>query len=306
MAEVKIPMGVLVIGLIVIAVIGYNAGWFGGNAAPTNVNPNDGTTNVPSTLGVTVTLNTRNVLSPTGENANVSYYIFDKDGKYFTEGTTSAGTADVTLNALNSYKILTYGATTYAPKVTDYTVPSGKNKDTVNIDLYPLSDPSIDRVQDALGDTTDSNITLGLGQQKSFKIVYSAGNASSQLYKPVIVVDYQTNYTASNGVTISGLSQVTCPSRLSTTSGFTKVCFQDASLSTTESPRTLQGSILASSSITPESNDQITFTVIDSMMYANPNYKSVGFSAFIEGTQNANDLSNVGKADSGSATITID
>lgn len=304
MAELKVNSTVIVIGVIVFILIGINAGWFSGTK--TNTNPTDGTLNVPSTLGVTVTLNTRNALSATGENANVSYYIFDSTGKYFADGTTSAGTADVVLNALNSYKILTYGATTYAPVVTDYTVPAGKNKDTLTIVLNPLSDPKIDRVQDALGDTTDSNITLGLGSQRGFKVIYSAGNASSEVYKPVIVVDYATNSTASNGVTFTGLTAVACPSRLSVSTGQTKVCFQDATLLTKNSPREVSGSIIASETIAPVSNSVITFTVIDTIIYSNPNYKSVGLSAFVEGTQNANDLSNVGRADSNSATLTID
>lgn len=292
-----------VIAVIAIILVGVNQGWFSGNAAAPTVNPS---ANVPSDLSVTVTLNTRNVLSATGENANVSYYIFDSAGKYVTEGTTAAGTASVSLNALKSYQILTLGATTYAPKVTAYTVPSGVGSDTIAIDMSPLSTPKIDRVQDALGDTTDSNITLGLGAQKSFKLYYSAGNASAMVYKPVIVVDYATNATASNGITLGSLSIVTCPDRLSTSAGRTKVCFQDNNLLTANSPQVLTGSIKASDTITPASNDVVTFTVIDTMMYANPNYKSVGLTAFVEGTQNANDKSNVGRADSNSLSLTID
>lgn len=258
---------------------------------------------VPSTLAVTVTLNTRNALSATGENANVSYYIFDAAGKYIKEGTTSAGTADVSLNVNQKYQILTYGATTYAPKVTEYTVPTGVNSDTVTIDLYPLSDPTINRVQDSLGDTTDANISVGLGYQRSFKVVYSSNNASAQLYKPVVVIDYNTTSTASNGVVISGLNKVDCPTRLSVSTGRTKACFADTSLNTVNSPRELQGSIKFSESVTPASTDNIVVTVIDSMIYANPNYKSVGLSAFVEGTQNANDLSNVGRTDSSTVNL---
>lgn len=296
---------IFVIAAIILVLVGMQQGWFNGSGSSNNTNVNP-SANVPSTLGVTVTLNTRDALSATGKNANVSYYIFDKDGKYYKEGSTAAGTADVTLNALESYKILTFAATTYAPIVTDYTVPSGKNSDTVTINLYPLATPSIDRVQDALGDTTDSNITIGLGAQKSFKLYYSAGNASSQIYKPVIVIDYNTSSTAANGITLGSLPQVTCPDRLTTSAGRSKVCFQDVSLLTANSPQVLTGSIKASDTVTPGSNDVITFKVIDTMMYADPNYKSVGINAFKEGTQNANDKSNVGAPDSGSSTITYD
>lgn len=300
MAELKLNTGVLVvIGIVLIAFL-WNAGVFESKTSP------EPSANVPSDLSVTVTLNTRNALSATGANANVSYYIFGADGKYVTEGTTAAGTASVSLNALASYQILTLQATTYAPKVTAYTVPSGVGSDTIAIDMYPLATPVVDSVQDALGDTTDSNITLGLGAQKGFKIYYSAGNASSEVYKPVIVVDYNTSSTAASGIAISGLSTVTCPDRLTTATGRSKVCFQDASLKTANSPMVLSGSVKASDTITPGSNDVLTFTVIDTMMYANPNYKSVGISAFVEGTQNANDKSNVGTPDSNSKTITYD
>ena len=99
MAELKIPMGVLVLVGVVLLVVGMNAGWFGGNAA--NTNPSDGTTNVPSTLGVTVTLNTRDVLSPTGANVKGTdiinpdnlcvtenfVYIQEDGDSYFPEAT---------------------------------------------------------------------------------------------------------------------------------------------------------------------------------------------------------------------------
>ena len=302
MAEVKIPTSILVIVLIAVAVIGMNAGWFGAS----NQNPSDGTTNVPSTLGVTVTLNTRDALSPTGANAVAQYYIFDNTGKFFTEGTTTAGTSDVVLNALNSYKILTFQNATYAPVVTEYTVPAGKNKDTLTINLMPLSAAVISRVQDSLGDSSDATLNnVGLGTQRSFKLVYYANDSSAQLYKPVIAVNYNTTSTASNGVALTGLSAVPCPSRLSTASGFTKVCFQDTSLLTVSGPKELVGTVLFSSTMLPVNASTITFNVVDTQMYGNPNYKSVGLTAFVEGTQNANDLSNVGKSDSNTGTLTI-
>jgi uncharacterized membrane protein YphA (DoxX/SURF4 family) len=57
--------------------------------------------------------------------------------------------------------------------------------------------------------------------------------------------------------------------------------------------------------ITPQSGDVLTFTVIDTMMYSNPNYQTVGLSGFVEGTQNANDKTNVGTPDSNSVALTF-
>ena len=102
---------------------------------------------------------------------------------------------------------------------------------------------------------------------------------------------------------LGGLSKVACPVRITASAGTKNICFQDATLKTTEGIRSRAGNILFSSSVTPTNGDSLTVRVLDTQMYLNPNWALTGISAFLEGTENPNDQSNVGASDSATSTL---
>lgn len=251
----------------------------------------------PSTLKTTLTLNTKDALAPTDVNANVTCYIFNKaDNSYVTSVTTATGTADVDVNWGKTYTLLCYidSGTKYYPVEKEVTVTDGSSKVTVNLGLNKASNATISSVVDPVD--LNANITSSAGSQVNFEVWYKPTVASSMVNKPVILVN--ANQTSVTDVYLSGLSKVTCPTRLTTTSGTKNLCFQDVSLKTADGLRKVSGSVLFSASVTPASTDGLTFTVIDTQAYADPNYATVGRTAFKEGTENPNDYSNVGATDS--------
>ena len=116
-----------VIWLIGLAVLAIAMGWvaipnFGGNN-----NNNDVTDLYPSSMKTTVTLYTGDALATSPTNANVSYFIFDSNGKYLKEGTTSAGTASFTVPTGGNFKYIVYDDTSACLL---YTSPSPRDLST--------------------------------------------------------------------------------------------------------------------------------------------------------------------------------
>jgi hypothetical protein len=289
--------GKMVIWVIVIAVAGllaYNAGMFD----RTPVVP-EGGIGGPDTQLQAVTLLTKDALAPTDTSANVSYYVFDKAGKYVASGTSSAGVATFNLNWGQDYDVIAFSASTFYPEQKAISTKNAGGMVTETMSFMPVSNATVNYVRNP--DDMTTNISVGLGLPVSFDLRYSVTLASSALYKPVIVVD--VNQTSVQDVNLGGLSKVACPTRITTEAGRRNICFQDSTLKTTDAPRQLSGSILFSSSVTPSTEDTMTVKVIDTQMYLNPNWAVVGKSAFLEGTENPNDLSNVGASDSATATL---
>lgn len=297
---------VLVILLIVVAIYGYNQGWFanilGSKTTDTSV-ANDGA--YPSDLKQTLTLNTKDSLSPTDLNANVSYYLFDANGAYEKSGTTVAGTASIDINYGQKYTVIAFlqsGNNSYAPVKQDFTADSEKSLKTLTLQVAPLSMASITSVRDPVD--LNQNISNDAGSQVPFDIIYKVNTANEEIYNPVIVVDVNKTSTANNGVAITGLTAITCPARLSISTERQKYCFQDTTLKSKDGLRVLGATILFSSTKTPADQDNLIITILNSGMYTDPNFASTGISAFKEGAENPNDLSVLGASDS--ATYQLD
>jgi len=258
----------------------------------------------PSDLETTITLNTKDALATTDTDATVSYYVFKSNGEFVKSGTTSSGTASFTVNWAGDYEVLAYydTGTKFYPESITFTADGGEGaQKTINMGLIPASNITIDLARDPVD--LDGNITVGTGQQVNFDLLYHVTDASSATYKPVITVD--VNRTSVSDVSLGGLPEVACPDRLSVDSGRKLMCFQDSTLKSIEHIRILQGSILFSSSTAPGTGTEyMKFDVIDTQMYADPNYAVKGRSAFKEGTEDPNDDSNVGASDGQAADST--
>jgi hypothetical protein len=282
------------IGLIVLYQGGYLSNLLG-TGTPTT------TSVVPSTGLTAITLNTKDALSPTDKDANVSYYLFTKDGKFYKSGSTSAGTATVNVNYGADYDLIAFSDSTYYPVKTAFNADGGMGAaQSINLALNPVSNITVSGVYDDVTGTT-SNISAGLGAQTSFRILYKVTTASSATHSPVIVVD--ANQTSVQDVTLGSLTKVACPQRLTTSAGRKKICFQDSDIKSSEGVRTVKGSVLFSASTTPSSVDGLFVIVIDTQGYLDPNYVVKGSSGFHENTENLNTNAQIGATDSNQLSV---
>jgi hypothetical protein len=265
----------------------------------------------PSTLTTTITLNTGDALATSATQTTVKYYVFTSDGKYLKEGTTSSGTASFTVPTAGNYKLIAYydeSGTDYLPMEvtfsTDGDNPEGRAVQTVNMDLYKESAATISAVRDPVD--LDANITASAGASVDFDVLIKATTAYAALNKPVIVID--VNSSEWQDVSMGSLSEVVCPSRLTTGSQREKYCFQyDKMIASSEGIKMFSGSLIADSANAPASLSQVNVTVIDAGLYIEPNYKTSGYSAFqMSALQNPLSKANVGAADSSTSTLTVD
>lgn len=281
--------------LIAVGVVLYTNGSLngilgGGASTPTP----DKTILYPSTLETTITLNTKDALATTDTNANVSYYVFKSDGSFLKSGTTATGTASFTVNYIGDYEILAYSDSTYYPVTSTFTVEEGAAQKTINLALNAVSNLTVVTVRDPVD--FDQNMSCSAGATSDFEVIYKTTKANAATYKPVIVVD--ANSTSSKTVTMSGLTAVGCPSRLTTSAGRQKYCFQADTVASTAGQTAKKGTITWSASPAVGASEQTTISVLDTQEYADTNFATIGKAAFHEGTQNPADLSNVGASDS--------
>jgi hypothetical protein len=282
-----------IVGLVIVAVLigsgTINLGFLQGTT-PTPAK----TTIYPSTLQTTLTLNTKDALSSSDINANVSFYVFDKAGNFVTSGTTAAGTASVVLNYLGDYNLLAFSDATWYPVEQTFSIASGEASKTLNLALNGVSGALIKVVRNPV--TLNSNLSVGVGQTVSFDVLYQANSSAKAVYKPVVVVD--ANQTSVQDLTLGGLSKVTCPQRFSVSSGRKLFCFQDTTILASEGIRTLKGSVVFSQSIAPATLDLLNVNVLDTQAWTDSNFAGKGRVAFHEGAENLNTNANVGAADS--------
>ena len=268
----------------------------------------------PSDLKTTVTLNTGDALATSATQATVNYYVFTSDGNYLKEGTTSSGTASFTVPTAGHYKLIAYYDATAGGGTSDYLAyettfstdgndPTGRAVQTVNMDLYKESNATIQAFRDPVD--LDSNITVGAGQAVHFDILISATTAHAAVGKPVFLIDL--NSSEFSDVKMSGVTKVSCPDRVSTAAQHKHYCFQYSDMITSDSGIMMfTGTLYADSSNAPTSNSLVNATVIDTGLYLEPNYKTVGYSALRFGTENPISNADVGAADTAASSLTVD
>jgi len=295
---------VAVVALLALGIINVDK-IFGGD------NEDDAKDLYPSTLTTTITLNTGDALATSATQTTVKYYVFTASGNYLKEGTTSSGTASFTVPTAGNYKLIAYydeAGTDYLPMEvsfsTDGSNPEGRAVQTVNMDLYKESNATISAVRDPVD--LDTNITASAGASVDFDVLLKATTAYAALNKPVIVVD--VNSSEWQDVSMSTLSEVTCPSRLTSGSQREKYCFQyNSPVLSSEGIQMFSGNLVADSANAPVSNSQVNITVIDAGLYIEPNYKTSGYSAFKQSAlQNPLSKADVGATDSSTSTLTVD
>ncbi len=296
--------------VVVIALVVFGGGDFLSNLGGDDSGNVGGDGNVPSDLKTTITLNTGDALATTATDANVTYYVFDSSGKYLESSTTSTGTASFTVPVNQEYTLILMddndGIYDYLPLQTTFNSGNGP-EETLNYDLFRESNVTISSTQDPID--LNTNVSHGLGQTSAYDVLIKAELSSAAAYKPVMRITF--NATSVESVALGGLSEVSCPSRLTTTLEQSQTCF-DLGIDYLKSAQgivRLSGSVLFDSiTAQGQTEDQrLGFTVLDTCLWKETDWKSSGLSAFKEGTEDSTDKSNCGShADSAVSYVGFD
>jgi len=304
----------IIIGLVIVGVLVYQSGGLGDlfGASNDQQQPDD---LYPADLKTTVTLNTGDELATSATDANVSYYVFSPSGKFLKDGTTSAGTASFTVpTGVSGYQLLAYDDTSSTAEIdylpiqltfsTDGENPEERADKTINVDLIRESNTTVEAAQDPVD--LNSVVATGAGQTVNFDVLISAELSNAAVYKPVLYLIGNSSCVAD--INFPALTEVTCPDRLNWNDyaeNGNDWCFEYGSmLKSSDGILTLNGYFeVDASTDCPASGDgdAINITVIDTGIYREANYKTIGISAFKYGTENPIDNSNIGSGDIASA-----
>ena len=250
---------------------------------------------VPADHLVEITLNTGDKLATATTAANVSYYIFTSDGTYLLGGETGgAGSDEISLPVNTNYQIIMYRDGQYIPLKTTFNTGTAPVK-TLNYDLYAQSNATITGARNPIDFT--QNLSTGLGRAVEFEFRVESESSNAAVYKPVVRVEY--NQTSVDKVEMIGLSSVPCPGRLTTGAERAQSCYAYSGdmIVHAEGSKLLRG-VVTFDSITPASNvDGINIIVLDTGMYQQPAWRTIGISAFREGTENPNTKANIGSSE---------
>lgn len=260
----------------------------------------------PSTLKTSITLNGLDSLATSATDANVGYYVFTSAGEFLKGGTLSSGTASFEVPTGGNYKIIAFLDGSWIAKElsfsTDGADPTKRAVQTVNMDFVASSTATITKVRDPVD--LDANASCGANSICHFDILVSATTARSAVAKPIIVVDLNT--TAFIDVVMAGLTEVTCPRRLSPyKASYALYCFEIGKDLVASEGIVAYSGTLEVSSLAPETGaavNNVSFRVIDKVMYADPDYKKAGYSAFHYGAENPLSQADLGESDTSVAT----
>lgn len=289
----------LIVLLLVGGILAFNAGMFEGLFSA-----GEGVDDLyPSDLKTTVTLNTGDKLATSATDANVSYYVFTSSGKFLDDGSTTSGTDSFTVPTGGNYQILLYEDDDSSPDYlahvesfsTDGESPEDRAVSTVNVDLLKESNATIELVRDPVD--LDGNVSTGAGQTVKFDVLVSSTTSKAAVKEPVIRVE--VNSSSIESVSINGLSEVDCPDRISTAENRVAHCFKyDDNIEAGDGIVTFSGYLVCDAATAPSSTDYAKFTVMDTAVYLEPDFKTKGFSAVQYGTENPVDNSDIGAGDS--------
>ena len=277
----------------------------------------------PSTMKTSITLNTGDKLASSATDANVSYFVFDDSGNYLKEGTTSSGTATFNVPAgISDYQILVYDDTS-ATAVLDY-LPGGyiddtdvfydiiplstdggdadkRAEQTINVNMLRESNTSLTSVVDPID--LNKNVTGSAGETTSFDLYMKSETSNAAVREPIIVV--QGNTTVVEKVSFVGLTEGTCPDRLTVDYvGEQLWCFPtNENLLSSNGLRKYSGTVKIDDVTAASINDILTFHVSDTGIYREADYKTAGLSAFKYGAENPITNADIGAGDSGDIVL---
>jgi len=262
----------------------------------------------PSDLKTTITLNTQDKLATSPTDVTTDYFVFTSGGAFLSNGQTSSGTDSFTVPTGGNYKIIAFldSVTEFLPVEatfsTDGADPTKRSVQTVNLELYKSSNATISTVRDPVD--LDGNVTCTAANSAChFDVLFYATTSLATIGKPVIEID--VNSTAFDDITMSGLSEVPCPSRLTTESARTNWCFATGKDIPSSEGIVMYSGTLFVGAVGAIAGDEVNVTVIDTTGYLDADYQNAGYSAFHYGTENPVGKTNIGAADSNLFTLEL-
>lgn len=269
----------------------------------TSTTPTLTTPTAPSDLKCSLTLYTRDALATSTTPVNVSYYLFNGGNLLKASGSTtgSDSSATITLNWGESYKILAYLDTGSSADyhAAETTVTCDTPTMTKYIYLNKETAANVTKLRDPTD--FDSNISATAGSTLSFDILYKAYLSNAAVRKPMAIVN--ANLTSVVDVTISGATKISCPTRISTTTGRKNICFDMGRdwVKASDGTLTVPATVQFSASTGPATTDSLNVTIADQATWQKASATMYG--DFLVGAENTETYADVGAADSTEAAL---
>lgn len=304
----------LIIVILLVAVVAFDIGGVDSKflhlfhkegAAPTT--PTGGGEAVTPSSGLCeFTLNTKDALTSTNTNADVTYVIFEADsGAQKKSGSTSSGTASFDLDFGKNYKIVGYldsGSTDYywedevllegqSAPVTTFTC----DQPTLTGYMYLVGETPLNTTKLRDPNDFDSNVSLPASGTASFDVLLKTSESYKGTRYPAIIFD--ANTTSIDNIECGG-STISVPSRITTTSGYKKI----AESLDREYIKSKDGTVVVSCSVTalssaPATTDYLNITTMDKTFWVKAQADNIA--DYIEGYQNDETSSDIGVEDGG-------
>lgn len=303
--EIKLGQLVILAAIVFFGVMFLvPGGWQGilGGAPATSSTPAVSSGNCPSTGLTTVTLNAYQALASTPTTATVTYYVYDKSGKFITSGTTAAGTSSFTLGCGQGikYDVVALNETpTTGFYAQSFEVPADSPTYTKNLQMYLYGSVNFVNLISSVDPAGHSNISAGPGKTCGLTATFTVNKTASAINNPILV--FTVNTSAVDHMTWTGLNPVDSkiPSRLSASAGYRLNAFELPKVAlSTDSAYKIGGTITFLSTAS-QGPDGMSAIIVDQATWRKAAYTSLSSTdGFLESAQNAETIADVGAGDS--------
>lgn len=264
------------------------------------------TTNCPSTMKTSLTINIQDELTSSATNINSEYYIFNGNSLVLEGNTGTDGTDTVDVTCGKDYSVVLLNTTAGASATTGAYAKTEKvqarySTQPLNVQLTRFGTAKILGIENPADPARNANVSLTAGGTKNFDLKFSANYTEKGFNKPTIMCQVNsTEIQDVNGNTFSDGTEVvettSLPTRVSANAGFKYYGFvYPKMLTPAMGVRTLGGTIVVANSITPGTTSMMNCTVIDQATWKTADYKIAtkpedGFKEGMENTENNNDV----------------
>ena len=335
----KTEIGTVLIWILIVGAIAYVAN-FGGfqdtingfmgkgsaNTGTTNTGTQGGTgttapltdtSNCPTDGTTTYTVNVQDALATTATSKYPEYYVFNGN-QLIKEGTLSSSASTISLSCGKDYEVLLINTTTgngngLYPQIINLQARIAQQTINVKMDLVGTGIINvIYNPANGIGSALQTNMTLGPGSTKNFKIQFNANNSQRAYNQPIILC--QVNTTEISSLTLNSFDDGTTPTvtsvpkRITATTGRMYYAWAYPNmLDPTHDWVTASGTATASSSMpaSPLAGQNMTCLLVDQQMWKVAQYKTATSitDAFHFGAENTETVADVGGPDSALSTF---
>jgi hypothetical protein len=335
----KTEIGTVLVWILIVGAIAYVAnfggfqdtvnGFLGKSATPTptptpgtgtgtgTTAPLTDTSNCPTDGTTTYTVNVQDALATTASSKYPEYYVFNGN-QLIKEGVLSSSANTISLSCGKDYDVLLinttagYGNGLY-PQIINLKARIAQQ--TINVKMDVVGSGVINVIYNpanGIGSALQSNMTLGPGSTKNFKIQFNANASQKGFNQPLILCSVNT--TEISALTLNSFDDgttptvVSVPKRITATTGRMYYAWAYPNmLDPTHDWVTAAGTVTASSSMptAPLAAQNMTCLLADQQMWKVAQYKTAASiaDAFKLGPENTETVADVGAQDSPSSTF---